>query len=80
MILTLQAISALEGATRVQPIAPLFLLLGKTQMKSRLWNDAVDSFQKALDIIVRICVVGNKDVLIHVQDDVLKCPLIPETP
>ena len=64
----------------MQPIAPLFLLLGKTQMKSRLWNDAVDSFQKALDIIVRIYVVGNKDVLIYVQDDVLKCPLIPETP
>ncbi len=47
-----QAIAALVGATKVKPVAPLFLLLGKTQMKAKLWKDAVQSFEKALEIVV----------------------------
>ena len=47
-----QAIDALKAATRSKPVASLFLLLGKTQMKARMWRDAVESFEKALEIVV----------------------------
>ena len=36
----------------MKPVAPLFVLLGKTQMKAKLWKDAVESFEKALEIVV----------------------------
>lgn len=50
-----QAIDALEGATRVKPVAPIFVLLGKTQMKAQQWQNAVASFEKAIDIVVSAC-------------------------
>ncbi|ELT94016.1 hypothetical protein CAPTEDRAFT_222812 [Capitella teleta] len=46
-----KAIGALVSATKVKPVPPLFLLLGKTQMKAQLWEDAIVSFQKALDLV-----------------------------
>ena len=48
-----RAIETLAQATRIKPVAPLFILLGKTQMKAMLWTDAVQSFQQALEIVVR---------------------------
>ena len=51
-VISWQAVEALEGATRVQPVAPLFMLLGKTQMKAQSWKDAVESFQKAVEAVV----------------------------
>lgn len=47
-----KAIMALDNAIRVGPNAPLYILLGKTQMKAKLWNDAIASFTKALSALV----------------------------
>ena len=47
-----QAVEALNGATKVKPVASLFVLLGKTQIKARHWKEAVKSFERALDIVV----------------------------
>ncbi|XP_067933193.1 uncharacterized protein [Watersipora subatra] len=46
-----KAVYALENALKVTPNAPLFVLLGKTQMKAKSWNDAIDSFTKALQAL-----------------------------
>ncbi|XP_033743076.1 uncharacterized protein LOC117329299 isoform X6 [Pecten maximus] len=45
-----KAIEALNIATRSKPIASLFMLLGKTQMKAKLYKDAIVSFERALGI------------------------------
>ncbi|KAJ8298279.1 hypothetical protein KUTeg_024810, partial [Tegillarca granosa] len=45
-----KAIDALLSATRVKPIAPMFMLLGKTQMKAKEYQDAIESFEKALQL------------------------------
>ena len=57
-----QAIDALEAATRVKPVPPLFLLLGKTQMKAQMWKKAIQSFEKALELVVG----DNRSVYTHV--------------
>jgi uncharacterized protein HemY len=48
----LQAIEALMAATRVKPVPPLFMLLGKTQMKAKVFKDAITSFDRALQLYV----------------------------
>lgn len=47
-----QAIEALQAATRMKPVPPLYLLLGKTQMKAQLWEGAIQSFSTALNMVV----------------------------
>ena len=47
-----QAIEALQTATRAKPTAPMFMLLGKTQMKAKLYKDAISSFELALNAYV----------------------------
>ena len=47
-----KAIAALNAATRKTPSTALYTLLGKTQMKAQYWQDAANSFQKALDLVV----------------------------
>ncbi|CAH1776552.1 unnamed protein product [Owenia fusiformis] len=46
-----KAIEILSKATRVKPIPPLFTLLGKMQMKNKEFEGAVESFNKALDLL-----------------------------
>ncbi|XP_031569552.1 uncharacterized protein LOC116304042 [Actinia tenebrosa] len=46
-----QAIEVLERATRVKPTAQLFVLLGKTNMKAKRFANAIESFQKAIQIM-----------------------------
>nr|KAG5709228.1 hypothetical protein BaRGS_017980 [Batillaria attramentaria] len=46
-----KAIDALTQATRVKPVAPLFMLLGKTQMKAKMFKEGAASFEKALDLM-----------------------------
>ena len=48
----LQAIEVLERATRVKPVAPLFILLGKTNMKAKRFENAISSFERAIQIMV----------------------------
>ncbi|XP_078324094.1 uncharacterized protein LOC111124594 isoform X6 [Crassostrea virginica] len=45
-----KAIEALIAATRVKPVPPLFMLLGKTQMKAKEFKDAITSFDRALQL------------------------------
>lgn len=40
------------AATRVKPVPPLFMLLGKTQMKAKEFKDAITSFDRALQLYV----------------------------
>lgn len=47
-----KAIMALDNALKVTPNPPLYILLGKTQMKAKHWNDAIDSFSHALKALV----------------------------
>jgi len=47
-----QAIEVLERATRVKPIPPMFILLGKTNMKAKRFEDAIRSFDRAIEIMV----------------------------
>ncbi|KAL9955567.1 hypothetical protein ACROYT_G036906 [Oculina patagonica] len=46
-----QAIEVLERATRVKPVAPLFILLGKTNMKAKRFENAISSFERAIEIM-----------------------------
>jgi len=46
-----QAIEVLERATRVKPIPPMFILLGKTNMKAKRFEDAIRSFDRAIEIM-----------------------------
>ncbi|XP_071786267.1 uncharacterized protein [Asterias amurensis] len=46
-----KAISVLSTAARSQPSAPLFILLGKTQIKAKKYKEAVDSLEKALNFM-----------------------------
>ncbi|XP_048585429.1 uncharacterized protein LOC5512045 isoform X2 [Nematostella vectensis] len=46
-----QAIDVLERATRVKPSAQIFVLLGKTNMKAKRFEDAISSFLKAIEIL-----------------------------
>ncbi|XP_038063059.1 uncharacterized protein LOC119733763 isoform X2 [Patiria miniata] len=46
-----KAIEVLSTAARSQPSAPLFILLGKTQIKAKKYRDAVDSLEKALNFM-----------------------------
>ena len=48
----LQAIEVLERATRVKPVAPLFILLGKTNMKAKRFENAISSFERAIQLMV----------------------------
>ncbi|XP_069130069.1 uncharacterized protein [Argopecten irradians] len=45
-----KAIEALNVATRSKPVGSMFMLLGKTQMKAKLYKDAIASFERALGI------------------------------
>ncbi|XP_071127902.1 uncharacterized protein [Mytilus edulis] len=49
-----KAIDALEAATRVQPVPSMFMLLGKTQMKAKEFLKAIESFNKALELYVKL--------------------------
>lgn len=49
---SLQAIEALETATKLKPVASLYMLLGKTQMKAKYFKDSVVSFDRALQLYV----------------------------
>lgn len=46
-----KAIDALVIATCTKPVASLFMLLGKTQMKAKRFKDGAVSFEKALDLM-----------------------------
>ena len=52
VVFSRQAIEVLERATRVKPVAPLFVLLGKTNMKAKKFLDAITSFNTAIQILV----------------------------
>ncbi|XP_061164225.1 uncharacterized protein LOC133173256 [Saccostrea echinata] len=45
-----KAIEALTAATKVKPVPPLFMLLGKTQMQAKVFQDAITSFDRALQL------------------------------
>ncbi|XP_033111439.1 uncharacterized protein LOC117112460 isoform X2 [Anneissia japonica] len=47
-----KAIETLSTAARLKPAAPLFILLGKTQMKAKLYKQAVESLEKALQLMM----------------------------
>ena len=47
-----KAINVLSTAARSQPSAPLFILLGKTQIKAKKYKEAVESLEKALSFMV----------------------------
>ena len=47
-----QAIDALKTAARSKPVAPMFMLLGKTQMKAKQFKEATESFEHALQLYV----------------------------
>ena len=36
----------------MKPVAPLFILLGKTNMKAKRFENAIRSFERAIDIMV----------------------------
>ncbi|XP_012943224.1 uncharacterized protein LOC101857057 [Aplysia californica] len=44
-----KAVDALQQASRLKPIAPYFMLLGKTHMKAKQFKEAVSSFKQALE-------------------------------
>ncbi|GFR77474.1 tetratricopeptide repeat protein 6, partial [Elysia marginata] len=44
-----RAVDALQQASREKPIAPYFMMLGKTHMKAKQFTEAVQSFKQALD-------------------------------
>ncbi|KAH9523334.1 hypothetical protein Btru_066421, partial [Bulinus truncatus] len=44
-----KAVDALQQVTRTKPTAATFILLGKTNMKAKQYQEAVTSFSKALD-------------------------------
>ncbi|XP_064609394.1 LOW QUALITY PROTEIN: uncharacterized protein LOC135473473 [Liolophura sinensis] len=43
-----KAVDVLMAETRIRPVAPVFMLLGKTQMKAKTFKDATESFERAL--------------------------------
>ncbi|XP_071949677.1 uncharacterized protein [Antedon mediterranea] len=47
-----KAIETLSTAARLKPAAPLFILLGKTQMKAKKFSQAVESLEKALELMM----------------------------
>ena len=72
-LLDFQAIEVLERATRVRPVAPLFILLGKTNMKAKRFEDAIKSFGRAIEIMV--CFVCSQ-VFFHNKRRTCFVPLI----
>jgi tetratricopeptide (TPR) repeat protein len=46
-----KAIETFVMATKQKPRAPLFILLGKMQMKAKVFKDAIESFEKALELL-----------------------------
>ncbi|XP_072039506.1 uncharacterized protein [Amphiura filiformis] len=46
-----KAIEILLSTAKVQPSAPLYILLGKTQIKAKKYREAVESLEKALDFM-----------------------------
>ncbi|RDD46126.1 Tetratricopeptide repeat protein 6 [Trichoplax sp. H2] len=46
-----ESIQALNRAIRAQPVAPLYLLLGKVSMKAKLFNVAIDHFKEAVKLM-----------------------------
>ena len=71
-LLDFQAIEVLERATRVRPVAPLFILLGKTNMKAKRFEDAIKSFDRAIEIMV--CLLAC--LLFHDKRGICFVPLI----
>ncbi|EDV25303.1 uncharacterized protein TRIADDRAFT_24608, partial [Trichoplax adhaerens] len=49
-----ESIQALNRAIRAQPVAPLYLLLGKVSMKAKLFNVAIDHFKEAVKLMVML--------------------------
>ncbi len=47
-----KAIDILLNTAKVQPSAPLYILLGKTEIKAKKYREAVESLEKALDFMV----------------------------
>lgn len=52
--LSFQAIDALQTAARAKPVASMYMLLGKTQIKAKRFKDAIASFELALSLYVSI--------------------------
>ena len=48
-----KAIAALEDAMRIGPNPRVYALLGKVQMKARMWPEAVANLRQALNDMVR---------------------------
>eukprot|EP00794_Sanderia_malayensis_P018055 gene18055-19864_t len=46
-----QAIEILKKTVKSKPLPHLFILLGKTKMKARMFKDAIESFEKALQLM-----------------------------
>nr|XP_015206045.1 PREDICTED: tetratricopeptide repeat protein 6 isoform X1 [Lepisosteus oculatus] len=46
-----KAIDCLATTTKTRPTPPIFILLGKTQMKAKKYKDAVESFKKVLMLL-----------------------------
>ena len=47
-----QAIEILERAVKSKPLPSLYILLGKTKMKAKHYKDSVETFAKALELMV----------------------------
>lgn len=54
LIFLFQAIDALQTAARAKPVASMYMLLGKTQMKAKKYKDAIASFDLALSLYVSV--------------------------
>ena len=55
-----KAIGALETAVRSCQTVQLYSLLGRIKMKAAMWEAAVESFNTALEILVRIWANAHK--------------------
>ena len=51
-IVPFQAIDALQTAARAKPVASMYMLLGKTQIKAKRFKDSIASFDLALSLYV----------------------------
>ena len=47
-----KAIEVLSSTAKVNPTAPLYILLGKTEIKAKKYHNAVGSLEKALELMV----------------------------
>ena len=75
----LQAISKLQSQVKGHTSIPLYTVLGKVQLKARLFDEAVESFREAIKNIVSQCVAWEScqsfqiepKLLLELNNDVL---------